>query len=172
MNGPCSGAGHIKVPLPSTWCVDICKIGVWSAERRKEGVCSHLMPVLIHRKYRSSSLVVVLCDVRESGNIVLWVRWCVCGDPNRPGLCLFYIRCLLVGDQVDDGALRWAHVPLAIVLVLTVIGLCLGFAVLVVSPLASRLVLPLLGFLCISLGATVRIVRASGADPACLSLCV
>ena len=53
-------------------------------------------------------------------------------------------------------------------LVLTVIGLCLGFAVLVVSPLASRLVLPLLGFLCISLGATVRIVRASGAESSCL----
>jgi len=126
----------------------------------------------IHCRYRSSSLVVVLCDVRESGNIVLWVRWCVCGDPNRPGLCLFYIRCLLVGDQVDDVVPRWARGPFTIALVLIVLGLCLGCLVLVMS---SRVVLFPMRLLCVSLDATVHVVLASGADPAresLSSLCV
>jgi hypothetical protein len=61
--------------------------------------------------------------------------WCGVGDEGRPSLCLFYIRCLLVGDQVDDVVPRWAHGPFANALVLTVLefgivlGLCCGHGV-------------------------------------------
>ena len=92
------------------------------------------------------------------------------GDEGRPSLCLFYIRCLLVGDQVDDVVPRWARCPLASALVLTVLELCLGWVVVAVSSRASRLVLPLLRLLCASLDATVHTVHASGADPARVSL--
>ena len=92
------------------------------------------------------------------------------GDEGRPSLCLFYIRCLLVGDQVDDAVPRWARGPFANALVLTVLELCLGCVVVAVSSRASRLVLSLLRLQCASLDATVHTVHASGADPARVSL--
>jgi hypothetical protein len=114
--------------------------------------------------------VVVLCAVGESRDVVMWVCWCGVGDEGRPSLCLFYIRCLLVGDQVDDVVPRWAPVPFTTVLGLTVLELRLGCVLFVVSSRVSRLVLFPLGLLCVFLDATVCIVRSSGADPARVSL--
>jgi len=85
-------------------------------------------------------------------------------------LCLFHIRCLLVGDQVDDVVPRWARCPFASALVLTALELCLGCVVVEVSSRASRLVLPLLRLLRASLDAIVHTVYASGADPVRVSL--
>jgi len=102
----------------------------------------------------------------------MWVYWYGVGDEGRPSLCLYYIRCLLVGDQVDDVVPRWARGPFTIALVLIVLGLCLGCLVLVMSSLTSRVVLFPMRLLRVSLDAMVHIVYASGADPAHESLCV
>ena len=98
--------------------------------------------------------------------------WCGVGDEGRPSLYLFFIRCLLVGDQVDDVVLRWARGPFTIARVLIVLRLCLGCLVLVVSSLTSRVVLLPMRLLRVSLDVMVPIVHASGADPALESLCV
>ena len=96
--------------------------------------------------------------------------WCGVGDEGRPSLYLFFIRRLLVGDQVDDVVLRWARGPFANAQVLTVLEMCLGCVVVAVSSRASCLVLPLLRLLCVSLDATMHTVHASGIDPARVSL--
>ena len=75
LDAPCSGARHlieIIVRLPSTCCVDIRKIRAKSAERRKEGVCSHLMPDVftVDTDHRHLWLCCVLWG--NSGSVVVW----------------------------------------------------------------------------------------------------